>query len=262
MSHEPIPNVVAPRTRPMWRFITLFGPTAIFVGGCFALFVIPHMHRTAAIGRMKECQRHLKVISTAFRAYSDEYGSYPPAFTVNDKGERLHSWRTLILPYIGEESLYRQIDLAQPWDAPVNRQARETAVSTYRCPSASGPTNHTDYLAIVSPRSLLRSEVPVPRSAVTAVPNDVVFALDLNSRHGVPWMEPRDLDEAAYLGLKTDDGKSHSGLNGYPVFYAASSGLHQGDFSSEMTSDDRLKAIDISAPSDPASGSGVSAPSP
>jgi hypothetical protein len=33
-------------------------------------------------------------------------------------GERLHSWRVVLLPYLGQQELYEKIRLDQPWDSP------------------------------------------------------------------------------------------------------------------------------------------------
>ena len=75
----------------------------------------------------------------------------PPAYTVDAKGRPLHSWRTLILPYLEQEPLYQTIDLSKPWNDPANAKALETSLPVFRCPEAVGPQNTTTYLAIVAP---------------------------------------------------------------------------------------------------------------
>ncbi len=78
----------------------------------------------------------------------------PPAYTTDADGKPLHSWHTLILPYMGESHLYNTIDLTKPWDDPENAAAFETILLVYCCPSArEGEDNRTSYLAIVTPNS-------------------------------------------------------------------------------------------------------------
>src|SRR5262245_56850694 len=38
----------------------------------------------------------------------------PPALVQDASGRALHGWPTLLLPYVGEEELFRRIDLSQP----------------------------------------------------------------------------------------------------------------------------------------------------
>lgn len=247
MSGDTNPGGKVLRGNRIWRFVAFLGPTVILLGGCFALFVLPNFQRLAVMGRMENCRSNLKAIASAVRQYSDDYGCYPPAYTVNSAGERLHSWRTLILPYLGEGALYRQIDLSQPWDAPANRKARETAVSHYRCQSATGPAHHTTYLAIVTPHSLLRSDRPLPKSDVAAGPESLVFAIEVAAKHGVPWMEPQDLDEQQYCQLGVSDAASHSGHDGYMILFAASLNGEREAVRTESTREERLKQINVTA---------------
>ena len=69
---------------------------------------------------------------------------------VDADGKLLHSWRTLILPYLDQKPLYDSIDLSKPWDDPANATAYNTVVPVYRCPSAICPEKHTPYLANVA----------------------------------------------------------------------------------------------------------------
>ena len=102
------------------------------------------------------CLNNVKCIGMAIQNYVQDHGALPPAYTVDAKGRRLHSWRTLILPYLDQESLYRAIDLSKPWDDPVNRLAMETVVSVYHCPESKGPGNTTTYLAVVGENACFR----------------------------------------------------------------------------------------------------------
>ena len=63
--------------------------------------------------------------------YEQAYNALPPAYTVDANGRPLHSWRTLILPYLEQESLYQTIDLSKPWNDPANARAVETAFPSF-----------------------------------------------------------------------------------------------------------------------------------
>jgi Tfp pilus assembly protein PilE len=51
--------------------------------------------------RRNNCAAMLHQIGIALHEYAKVHGALPPAYTVDADGESLHSWRTLILPYIG-----------------------------------------------------------------------------------------------------------------------------------------------------------------
>ena len=83
---------------------------------------------------------NLHQISIALQLYAAAHGGLPPAYTTDADGKPLHSWRTLILPYLEHQQLYESIDLAKPWDDPANAEACKAALSVYQCPSTLAAT--------------------------------------------------------------------------------------------------------------------------
>ena len=86
----------------------------------------------------EEMSESLTRIGCAFLLYRLEHdGQFPPAFTRNAEGTALHSWRVLILPYLGEaeKMLYEKIRLDEPWDSPWNRQFYAQMPEVYRTPN-------------------------------------------------------------------------------------------------------------------------------
>ncbi|MFT4559965.1 MAG: hypothetical protein ACI92S_005361 [Planctomycetaceae bacterium] len=153
------------------------------------------------------CKSSMKQIMIAVHNYHNDYDCFPPPFTTNDSGKRLHSWRTLILPYMEQHELYDRIKLNEPWDSPHNREAaaksQHFAQSRLRCPAESGDTNRgleTNFLAIVGPRSVWQVDRSVRLSDITdGTANTICIAESATS--GVHWMEPRDL----YVGQMSWD---------------------------------------------------------
>ncbi len=98
------------------------------------------------------CSRHMQRITLAMLLYEREHGTLPPAWTVDAEGNPLHGWRVLLLPYMGQESLYKKIRLDEPWDSEHNRQFHGEDLAVYRCPSdpVAGP-GQTTYSVIVGP---------------------------------------------------------------------------------------------------------------
>ena len=135
--------------KPRFRWLNVFlGVGAVLI---LAALFLPASRTSRPAALRYQCVNNLKQISLALRIYESANGSLPPAYTVDSNGKPLHSWRTLILPYIEEQTLYKSIDLTKSWDDPANAKARETEVPAYRCPATNCEKDHTTYLASVAP---------------------------------------------------------------------------------------------------------------
>jgi prepilin-type processing-associated H-X9-DG protein len=80
---------------------------------------------------------NLRRIGEALGKYDAEHARFPPGGTFDAQGRGLHGWQTHLLPYIGQEELYRRINLALPWDDDANAEALQTEVPWYQ--RAGGP---------------------------------------------------------------------------------------------------------------------------
>ena len=158
------------------------------------------------------CRKHnLRQIVLGLQNYSDAYGSLPPAYTVDAKGNPLHSWRTLILPYMDQAPLYQTIDLTKPWNDPANATAFNTAIRIYQCPSSFRlPPNYTTYLAISSPRACFYREKPRKLSEISDGLSETLIVIEVPLDKSIPWMEPTDADESLFLGIDTKSALAHS----------------------------------------------------
>ena len=94
--------------------ITLLKVLAVVAIICVVIaFMLPATRRARPAARRTQCKNNLKQIGLALHNYHDLYGSFPPAFTVDSNGMPLHSWRTLILPFIDQLPLYQNVNGTQ-----------------------------------------------------------------------------------------------------------------------------------------------------
>ncbi|QEH31684.1 hypothetical protein OJF2_01490 [Aquisphaera giovannonii] len=177
------------------------------------LFVLPGLFRGGALeaARRAQCTNNLKQIGLAIHNYVSDHGALPPACTVDANGRPLHSWRTVILPYLGEEALYRTIDLSKPWDDPANEKALHAMPFQFRCPFMTAQENRTAYLASVAPGGCLIPGRPRPRAEITDPAGATILAIEADDQHTVPWMAPLDADEALILGFSMASKLPHYG---------------------------------------------------
>ena len=148
-----------------------------------------------------QCKNNLKQIALALHNYNDQYGALPPAYTVDENGTPLHSWRTFILPFLEQKPLYDKIDLTKAWDDPVNAEAYKSTIWAYRCPSADGPETHTTYLAVVTSNSCLRAAEPRLLSEITDGTANTLMVIEADLEHAVHWMSPMDADESLIMAI-------------------------------------------------------------
>ena len=94
--------------------------------GLLIAFFFPATRCNWPAARRMQCMNNLKQIALALHNYSSDYNALPPAYTVDVDGKPLHSWRTLILPYLEQQALYETIDMTKPWNDPASAISNQT----------------------------------------------------------------------------------------------------------------------------------------
>ncbi len=223
--------------RPMLGFTIIELLVVLAIIGILLVLFLPSVHRGREPGRRMQCKNNLKQIGLALHNYHDAYGAFPPAYTVDTEGQPLHSWRTLILPYMDQKPLYDKIDLSKPWDEPANAEAFRASLPSLICPSSASPPGQTTYLAVVTPQSCLRPEKSSSIREITDGPSNTILVIEVDAAHAVPWMAPTDADEALLLNFRPKLKTSHTG--GFHVLL----GDGTGRFFSENVPNDIRRAL-------------------
>ena len=97
----------------------------------------------------------------------------------------MHSWRSAILPFLGHQDLYEQIDFSKPWDDPANDAVRMSAVATYRCPSIDTDPLMTTYVAIVDPSGVFTGPSQTSFKMITDGLANTVMLTETETAHAV-----------------------------------------------------------------------------
>ena len=63
-----------------------------------------------------------------------------------------HSWRVLLLPFLGEQEFYDAYDFSQPWNGPDNLQLAKLRPDVYHCPvrGAGAESMNTTCVAVIA----------------------------------------------------------------------------------------------------------------
>jgi hypothetical protein len=177
---------VSPRWNPGGLGWLLAGLAII---GLLLAMLLPSV-RSGPNPRRAACLKNLGQVGVALLRYEGAHGQLPPAFTVDQHGRPMHSWRALILPFFDDTSMAEAYRFDEPWDGPNNRRLANQAPSFYRCPSDLSPSSMTSYVAITGPGTVWGKPL------ATVPPADqskTILVIEVGGPN-INWLEPRDLD--------------------------------------------------------------------
>lgn len=133
-----------PSTNHRWR------RRLIWLGVIGAVLAAVGYALASAVDNVREAAErsscNLGGVAMAFHNYQEDHGHLPPAIVRASDGTPLHSWRVLLLPYIEEDSLYKEFRLDEPWDSPHNIHLLPRMPRSYQPPgrqAAKIPPHHT-----------------------------------------------------------------------------------------------------------------------
>ncbi len=158
--------------------------------------LIAKMRESAAeVSRMN----NLRQIVIAIHNFHDVYGKFPPQALTDAAGQRLLSWRVLILPYIGEMELYDAFRLDEPWDSEHNIKLLKKMPQVYASGDAAESTAQlrpgvTCYVAPMTAKSIFGRQGPLLRFPdITDGLSNTIMLVECNPENAVPWSKPEDV---------------------------------------------------------------------
>jgi hypothetical protein len=193
--HDPTPadalELPTPKTQGDEIVLSIDGPALREFGlGPGTLF-----ERWASrLNRMKSMS-NLMHIALALHNYHDAHKHFPTAAILSKDGRPLLSWRVAILPYMdGQQQLYQQFHLDEPWDSEHNRQLISRMPEVFRDPrSVAGQSARTRYLAPVGPSLSFEIDKPHTIKDFTDGTVKTILLAEADAEHAVTWTRPEDL---------------------------------------------------------------------
>jgi prepilin-type N-terminal cleavage/methylation domain-containing protein/prepilin-type processing-associated H-X9-DG protein len=138
--------------RPVRAAFTLLELLVVLaIIGTLLALLLPAVQRVREAANRVRCQNNLKQIGLALHHYHDNVGSFPPGYVwipmlggmepcPNPPGDPTDTdpgwgWAALLLPYLEQDNLSRQIDVRSPARDPRYDQLRATVLPIFLCPS-------------------------------------------------------------------------------------------------------------------------------
>ncbi len=143
--------------------------------------------RTDQENRM-QARNGIRAIVMAFLMHESATQRFPAHALYNDAGEPLLSWRVAILPFLGEEALYKKFKLDEPWDSPHNKKLIPLIPNTFQTGAARGLTH---LQAVIDPQHLFSGKPEGRRISEIRDGTSRTIAV-LESSKPVPWTKPED----------------------------------------------------------------------
>jgi len=180
-----------------------FGSVLLLVIGQL-LYPVIDPARVGILGA--ECENNLRTLTIAIHAYESDHGHIPPPFTLDENGRRLHSWRVLLLPYIGENELYQKIDLTKPWDHPTNQPYHDQMPEIFCCSAVKYYSrwmttgNTTNYIVVVGECTPWRTKnQPSLNTIGQSDGTSSTIAIIESEAHRLNWMSPNDPEYSRFV---------------------------------------------------------------
>lgn len=143
-------------------------------------------------------QQRLRQILLGMHNYYDVYKAFPPAKRHRDENAKpLLSWRVHILPFVGEQVLYNEFHLDEPWNSEHNLKLIEKMPDVYASDASAVaqdalPAGRTTTLAPVGEGTIFGQDKATQFLHVIDGTSNTVAVLIVDPERAVPWTAPRD----------------------------------------------------------------------
>ena len=140
---------------------------ALVCGGLL-IWLIGAVRAARENARCVTCEHHLKMLGLGLQAFDSVSGGLPPAHFSDESGKPIHSWQSLVKPFLGYYSWRKAYSMKEPWNGPSNRTCGSYPDYNFQCPTVENRSGATiDYVAVVGPDTVWpgRERVKLPSEA-------------------------------------------------------------------------------------------------
>lgn len=190
------------------KTVPIVNSQSIATTGVAVALLLPAVQAARAAARRSQSTNNLKQIGLAMTNYIDVHKGFPPAESYDDQGQPLLSWRVHILPFVGEQELYKSFHLDEPWDSEHNKTLVARMPAVYKNPNLASDDGMTNYLAVVGEDSVIQPKKSTTFADIRDGTSNTIVVVEADAAHAVNWTQPED--------WSPDDDDPMAGLFRYP----------------------------------------------
>lgn len=175
------------------------GDVSVVATGLVGIMSLPMGQAFQNSSRFSKTLKDFKQIGVAMQKYHEEHGTFPPHASFDKEGRALLSWRVLLLPYLGEEALYKAFRLDEPWDSAHNEKLIAKIPDVYRMPDLFGAprvplAEGVTYLVVPSGiGTVFDGSRGMSMQDIVDGPSRTILVVEVEEDGVVLWTEPDDL---------------------------------------------------------------------
>ena len=157
------------------------------------VFLMQFTCRAREAAQRTQSRNNLKAIGLALHEYHKEHGRFPDAYSRDENGYPLLSWRVHLLPYLDQTTFYEKFKLDEPWHSPHNQSLIEQMPKVFRNPFIESEEPKTNYLLPIADGMMFARGKGRALEAVTDHTSHTIMAVEANADQSVTWTKPEDL---------------------------------------------------------------------
>jgi hypothetical protein len=158
--------------------------------------MLPAVGAAREAAQRAQAMNNLKQIALGLLNHHDAQRSFPASFTNDKAGKPGLSWRVHILPYLGEDALYKQFKLDEAWDSDANKALIAKMPKVYAAPGGKAGEGKTNYLGVRGANGVFRpgGQPGLVMANITDGTSNTLAVVEVSDAAAVPWTKPDDWD--------------------------------------------------------------------
>jgi prepilin-type processing-associated H-X9-DG protein len=166
--------------------------TNISVIGVLIGLLLPAVQSAREAARRTASMNNIRQIGLAIVSHESTDGRYPARAIFDKQGKPLVSWRVQMLPYLGQETLYKQFHLDEPWDSDHNKQLIPLMPHVFQNPSSPPRPGMTPYLGVSGEGLFFDGDKRRTPATITDGLSNTIMVVEVNDDQAVTWTKPDD----------------------------------------------------------------------
>jgi hypothetical protein len=157
----------------------------------------PLFNKSVAEIQVARVGSNLRDLGIAMHSYADVKKTFPAWASYSKEGKPLLSWRVHLLPFLGQEALYKEFHLDEPWDSEHNKKLIPRMPGVYKSPAyLGGEVGKTTFLVPLGPDLAFPMENKANRLPADFPDgtSNTILMLDVDDDRAVVWTRPADLE--------------------------------------------------------------------